>query len=62
MQSTNDKIVVKVKDKDVVIEYTPDEEIETNFIEENIEDTLDLTDKLNELEDTLILDGEFNNE
>ena len=62
MQSTNDKIVVKVKDKDVVIEYTPDEEIETNFIEEDFEDTLDLTDKLNELEDTLILDGEFNNE
>mgnify|MGYP003486025865 CR=1 FL=1 len=58
----NDKIIVKVNDKEIEINYTPDEEIETNFIEDDLEKTLDLTEKLKDLENTLILDGELSNE
>lgn len=58
----NDRIIVKVNDKEIEIEYTPDEEIETNFIEDDLEKTLDLTEKLKDLENTLILDGELSNE
>lgn len=58
----DNKIIVKVNDKEIEIEYTPDEEIETNFIEYDLEKTLDLTEKLKDLENTLILDGELSNE
>ena len=58
----NNKITVKLKDKTVEVAYISDDKIETNFIEEDLEKTLDLTNELLEIKDASIVNEEFNDE
>ena len=58
----NNKITVKLKDKTVEVTYISDDKIETNFIEEDLEKTLDLTNELLEIKEASIVNEEFNDE